>query len=118
MALAIPGDRGLFSQMQEAIFHVKGKRGTLSTGIHEALKDFKWLAEDVAKRPTQMYELVPLRPTVDGYHNASGYMCRGVVLPGPTDIPRELPPQPSAARTSPNPTGAHPIVWRMTFPRT
>ena len=52
MALAIPGDRGLFSQMQEAIFHVKGKRGTLSTGIHEALKDFKWLAEDMAKRPT------------------------------------------------------------------
>ena len=52
MALALPGARGLFSQMQEALCHVKGKRVTLSPGIHDALDDFKWLAEDVAKRPT------------------------------------------------------------------
>ena len=64
-----------------------------------------------------MYELVPLRPTVDGYHDASGYMCGDVVLPEPTATPRTLPPQPSAARPSPNPTGAHPIVWRMPFPK-
>ena len=64
-----------------------------------------------------MYELVPLCPTVDGYHDASGYMCGGVVLPGPTTTPRTLLPQPSAARPSPNPTGAHPIVWRMPFPK-
>ena len=92
MVLALPGARGLFSQMQEALCHVKGKRVTLSTGVHEALEDFKWLAEDVAKRPTQMYELISLRPTKDGYHNASGYMCGGVVLLGPTDIPRKIPP--------------------------
>ena len=88
MALALPGARGMFSQMQEALFHVKGKRVTLSTGVYVALAEFKWLAEDVANRPTRMYELVPLRPTVDGYHNASGYMNGGVVLPGTTDIPR------------------------------
>ena len=117
MALALPGDHGLFSQMQEALCHVKGKRVTLSPGVHDALDDFKWLAEDVANRPTQMYELVPLHPTVDGYHDASGYMCGGVVLPGPTATPITLPPQPSAARPSPNPTGAHPIVWRMPFPK-
>ena len=117
MALALPGARGLFSQMQEALCRVKGKRVTLSPGVHDALDNFKWLAEDVAKRPTQMYELVPLRLTVDGYHDASKYMCGGVVLPGPTSTPRKLPPQPSAARPSPNPTGAHPIVWRMPFPK-
>ena len=86
-----------------------------STGVHEALVDFRWLTEDVANRPTRMYTLVPLRPTVDSYHNASGYLCGGVVLPGPTAIPQSLPPQPSAARTSPNPNGAHPIVWRIPF---
>ena len=117
MALALPEAKGLFGQMQEALCHVKGKRVTLSPGVHEALDDFKWLAEDVAKRPTWMYELFPLRPTVDGYHNASGYMCGGVVLPGPTATPRKLPPQPSAARPSPNPTRSHKIVWRMPFPK-
>ena len=60
MALALPGARGFFSQMQEALFHVKGKKVNLSTGAYEASSDFKWLAEDVAKRPTRMYELVPL----------------------------------------------------------
>ena len=39
------------------------------------------------------------------------------MLPGPTATPRTLPPQPSAARPSPNPTGVHPIVWRMAFPK-
>ena len=117
MALPLPGDRGLFSQMQEALCHVKGKRVILSPGVHDALDDFKWLAEDVAKRPTRMYKLVPLRPTVDGYHDASGYMCGGVVLPGPTATPRTLPPHPSAAQPSPHPTNSHPIVWRMTFPK-
>ena len=117
MALALPGAPGIFSQMQEALCHVKSKRVTLPPGVHDALDDFKWLAEDVAKRPTRMYELVPLRPTVDGYHDASGYMCAGVVIPGPTATPRTFPPQPSAARPSPNPTGAHPIFWRMTSPK-
>ena len=41
MAFALPGARGLFSQIQEALCHVKGKRVTLSTGVHEALEDFK-----------------------------------------------------------------------------
>ena len=60
MALALPGARGLFRQKHEALCHVKGKRVTLSTGVHEALSDLQWLAEDVANRPTRMYELVPL----------------------------------------------------------
>ena len=110
MAIALTGARGLFVQMKEALCHVKGKRVTMSTGVHEAMTDFLWLAEDVANFPTRMYELVPLRPIVDGYHDASGYMCSKVVLPGPTTIPRSLPPQPSTVRPSPNPNGAHPIV--------
>ena len=110
MTLAFPGSRVLFSQMQEALFYVKGKRVTLSKVVHKALAEFRWLAEDVSNRPTRIYELVPLRPNADGYHDASGYMCGGVVLPGPNAIPRIFPPQPSAARPSPNPIAARTIV--------
>ena len=117
ITLAFPGARGLFRQIQEALCHVKSKRVTLSKGVHEALTDFHWLSEDVANLPTRIYELVPLRPTMDGYHDASSYMCGSVVLPEPTAIPRILPPQPNAARSPPNPNGAHPIVWRMPFPK-
>ena len=81
------------------------------------MADFCWLAEDVANRPTQIYELVLLRPTVDSYHDASSYMCGGMVLPGPTEIPWILTPQPSDARPSPNTNGSYPIVWRMPFPK-
>ena len=52
MALALPGARGLFSQIQEVLCHVKGKRVTLYPGVNEALDDFKCLADDFAKRPT------------------------------------------------------------------
>ena len=117
MSLALPGARDLFSQMQEALCHVKGKRVTLSKLVHVDLADFCWLEEDVSKRPTHIYELVPLRPTVDGNHNASGYMCGGVVLPVPTAIPRVLPPQPSATRPSLNPTVSHPVVRRVSLPK-
>ena len=117
MALSLPRARGLFSQMQEALCHVKVKRVTLSTGVHEALLDFQWIAEDLVNRPMRMYELVLLQPTVDGYHNASGYMCGVVVLSVPTAIPRSLRPLLSAARPSLNPNGAHTIVWHMPFPK-
>ena len=110
MAPALPGSRGLFSQMQEVLCHFKGKRVTLSTGVHAALADFRWISEDVANLPTHMYELFPLQPTVDGYHDASGYMCGSMVLPEPTAIHQSSSPQPSAARPPPNPNGAHPIV--------
>ena len=89
----------------------------LSKGVHEALTDFHWLAKDVENRPTHIYELVPLRPNVDGYRNASSYMCGGMALPRPTAIPRILPPQPSTAQPSPNPNVDHPIVWRTPFPK-
>ena len=110
MALALPGAIGMFSQMKETLCHVKVKMVTLSKGIHEALADFHWLIEDVYKRRTRIYKLVPLRPTMDGYHDASSYMCDGVVLPVTTAIPWVLPPQPSVVRPSPNATMDHPVV--------
>ena len=85
MAITLPGARGLFSQMQEALCQVKGKMITLSKGVHEALADFCWLVMNVSKHPTHIYKLVLLRPTGDGYHDAPSYMCRGVELPVPTE---------------------------------
>ena len=66
MALALPGARVMFRQIQETLCHFKGKRVMLSKGIHETLADFRWLAEDIANLPMCIYELVLLRPTVDG----------------------------------------------------
>ena len=117
MSLALPGLRGLFSQMQDALRHVNGKWITLTWVVHEALADFQWLAEDMASRPTRLFELVPLTPTLDGYHNSSGRMCGGVVLPGPSDVPRVLQKQPSAALPSKEKLATHPIVWRIPYPQ-
>ena len=58
-----------------------------------------------------------LKPRLDVYHEAYGYMCGEVVLPGPTTVPRTLQPHPSAAKATSDPTGAHPIVWRVLFPK-
>ena len=47
IAIALPGSRGLFNHMQEALCHVEGKRVTLTRGVHQALAEFRWLAEDM-----------------------------------------------------------------------
>ena len=37
MVIALPGDIGLFSHMQEALCHVNGKRVTMTQGVHAFL---------------------------------------------------------------------------------
>jgi hypothetical protein len=111
MTLAIPGSRGLFSHMQDALRHCdRTQRLALRRGVQDALADFRLLHQDLARRPTRLYELVPLSPTVDGDHDASGKGMGGVLLPGPTAVPR-------AWQASSVPTPAlSPIVWRAQFP--
>jgi hypothetical protein len=73
MALAIPGAQGLFSHMQDALCHEDPKgRLALRRGVHDALHDFRLLHDDLARRPTRHYELIPLAPTLLGSHDASG----------------------------------------------
>ena len=115
MTIFLPGVRGLFSHMQELLCHVEEKGVDLTRGVHQALVDLRWLAEDLSRCPTRMYELVPLQPKLDGYNKASRYMCEGAVLLGPTAVPQTPQQPPITAATSLDPSGAHPIVWRTHF---
>ena len=90
MDLYLPGARGIFSRMQDNRRHVNNNRITLTHGIKKTLENFRWLAKDIYSQPTRIYKLVPLILTVDSYHDASGYMYGGVVLPEPSDVTQVL----------------------------
>ena len=96
--------------MQEDLRQIKGNGETLTKGAHQALADFRWMAQSLERFPTRLYKLVPLQPTLEGCHGASGYMCGGRGIPGPNTVPRTLKPHPSATKPTPYPTGEHPIV--------
>ena len=51
-------------------------------GFQETLVGLQWLATDVDTWIACIYEFAPLTPIVNGYHDASGYMFEGAVLPG------------------------------------
>ena len=99
--------------MQESLLHIKGKRITLTKGFHQSLAYLCWLAQDLERRPTRLYELVSLLPTLDGYHDPAGYIRGEAVLLGPTEVLQNLKLHPSAAKATPDPMGAHPIIWRL-----
>ena len=75
------------------------ERVELTRGVHQALADFQWLVDDPGRCPTRLHELVPLQPTIYGYHNAPRYMCGVQVLPGPTVVSRTPQQQPITAAT-------------------
>ncbi len=121
MSLAMPGARGLFSQLQAALASPDHRRLRLSRGFHDALDDFRWLHADLKHRPTRLYELVPVTPTIVGTHDASGTGAGGIWLPRTHTTLRKVPLQrlhPSTTTlttvTSPTPV---PIVWRTRFPQ-
>jgi hypothetical protein len=61
MVLAIPGGRGLFIVLQDALC-TKGEKGTrirLSSAVHLVLADFRWLATDLTRWPTRIAEIIP-----------------------------------------------------------
>jgi hypothetical protein len=119
MALALPGARGLFSHLQVAGRANDKKRLRLHKGFHDALQDFRWLHNDLARRPTRLQELVPLDPTLWGTHDASGHGAGGIWLPGPTAIPRRARVKVLAGDGTLRRTrlkSAQPIVWRVPIP--
>ena len=104
MSIALPGSRNLFGQLQKALSDSNGGRVTLKRGVHQALDDFRWIANDLASRPTRIAELVPLTPVAEGHHDASGKGAGGIWFPGEGLVPR---------------TGidaTKPVVWRLEWP--
>jgi hypothetical protein len=96
MSLALPGTRGLFSVLQEALRHKShdGKRLRLRRPVHDFLDDFRWLAKEVGSRPTIIDELVAQPPSTFGATDASGLGMGGIFF---------LP-------------GGRPYLWRKAFP--
>jgi hypothetical protein len=113
MAIAIPGSRGLFSLLQEALRHQSKGRIRLSNGVHDTLADLRWLATDLSTRPTRLYEIVPQPdPELLGAQDASGHGMGGVWPPASNQL-LERPASGSAAEHLPLNTG--PLLWRARF---
>lgn len=96
MATALPGARGLFSTLQDALSRGDHTRVRLNQRVFDSLADFRAIADSLRDRPTQFREPFPIGPPIaHGACNASQRdMLGGVWF---------LPHQP-------------PIVWRTPFP--
>ena len=98
MVLAIPGARGLFSQLQVAFRHSDRHRIRLHQAAWDALDDLHVLATDMSARPTSLSEVVARKPQHIGSTDAAKAGMGGVWLPAP-------------GQTYP------PTVWRTPFPQ-
>lgn len=101
MVLAVPGGRGMFSVLQNVLSKRcdVASRLRLTQPVHAILKDFQWLAQDLARRPTRLAELVPAdMPSALGAHDAAATGMGGVHF-------------------VPLPDGTvEPLLWRSPFP--
>ena len=119
MSIAIPGSRGLFSLLQEALrHHEPGSRIRLSQGVHDCLDDFRWLADDLSARPTRLYEVVAQpHPEILGAQDACGVGMGGVWFSVPTMSPssgNEAVDEDSSPLAPRSDCG--PLLWRARFP--
>jgi hypothetical protein len=95
MAAALPGARGLFSELQEALRKGDRHRVRLNRRVFDSLADFRSIADSLGQRPTRFRELVPVGdPVATGACDACQRGMGGVWF---------RPHQP-------------PLVWRSEFP--
>jgi hypothetical protein len=104
ISIALPGARGLFSFLQEALRHKKGTRVPITAQIHQTLADFRWIVDNLCNRPTRIAEIVPLLPSCMGFHDASGQGSGGVWFPSQGVVPRGMSQQ-------------KPLLWRFKWPK-
>jgi hypothetical protein len=80
MVVGIPGVKGLFSVLQEAL-RTKCDHGsiiTLSSAVYHILTDFRWLAQDLTRRPTRIAEIPNTKPDTLGAQYAAATGMGGV----------------------------------------
>ena len=95
MAVALPGARGLFSALQDALRGGDRHRVRLNRRVFDSLADFRAIADSLRDRPTRFRELVPVgEPIARGACDACQRGMGGVWF---------LPSGP-------------PLVWRSAFP--
>lgn len=132
MVIAIPGGLGCLSWLQERLRNAPD-RIYLNTQFKDAIDDFRWLADDIANRPTRIAEIIPEAPAYVGTCDASGRGMGGVWLPDAHNtwsaavsdrtlapvLTNQLGQQTAAALSSDrhsSPMDHPPILWRCQFP--
>jgi hypothetical protein len=99
MVLAVPGLRGLFSLLQEALRHETRKRIRLTPHMHDFLDDLRWLVLDLQNRPTRLREIVDTPVAAIGATDAAAPGMGGVIF------------------VQDQSTGnLNPLLWRAPFP--
>jgi hypothetical protein len=112
MTIAIPGRRGLFSLLQEALRHQSECCLCLSRIVHDTLDDFSCLATDLASWQTHMHKTVPQpSPELAGAQDAARSGMGGVWFPASTRLQEQLTTAGSPAKSS----ARRPILWRSRF---
>lgn len=99
MSPALPGTRGLFLALQDALRQRDRHSIRLNSHIYAIADDFTALVNAVATRPTRLRELVPTAPSDVGACDACQLGMGGVWFD---------------ATTPASPT--QPVLWRMRFP--
>jgi Reverse transcriptase (RNA-dependent DNA polymerase). len=106
MSLALPGSRGLFSSLQKALQLHKGKRVALNKDVHQALRDFRWILNNLTVA-SDTYCRAGCRcyhPAL-GHHDASGTGAGGVWFPAQGIHPRH------------HGNVSAPLLWRFQWPQ-
>lgn len=132
MIVAIPGGLGCLSWLQERLRSAPD-RVYLNSQFKDAIDDFRWLATDIANRPTRIAEMIPEAPSYVGTSDASGRGMGGVWLPDAhntwsaalvdstlkPDLSNKHGQQTAAALESDrhdSPMNHPPLLWRALFP--
>ncbi len=126
MTIAIPGARGMFSLLQEAFRHNVDGRLRLNQGVHDTITDFRWLSDDIQRRPTRLHEIIPQsEPELLGAGDACGLGMGGVWFPMTDRLqPRKdihtcdgAPPSTMDGAPLQLGTALPPLVWQAKFPQ-
>ena len=94
--LAIPGAEGMFSHTQAALVKAgSSNRIKVDRSTRDKLRDWKWMAEDIATQPTSIAEVVRHPPSIWQATDDAKAVMGGVIF----DLTKQ----------------AEPIFWRQRF---